>query len=149
MAGVGWYMSVAETALAAATAKTVIEVTAASNHRALIEGVSFFFDGVSVTGQPVVVEALRITTTATGTSGTPVKLDPDMSETLQVDFKHTITVEPTGLTVLKRWNIHPQAGYESVLPITRPIPVPGGDMWGLRFTAPGAVNVIVNVEGQE
>lgn len=149
MAGVGFYMSTAEVALAAATAKTVIEITAGANHRALVEQFGFFFDGISGTDQPVVVELIRIGTTGTGTAGTPVKRDPDMSETLQVDFKYNFTVEPTGITVLKRWNIHPQSGYEVILPITGLYPIPGGDLLGLRFTAPAVVNVIVNVEGQE
>ena len=149
MAGVGFYMSAAEIALVATVAKTIIEVTAAANHRALLEQIGFFFDGVTVGNEPVVVELIRIGTTGTGSAGTPIKRDPDMSETLQVDFKYNFTVEPTGITVLKRWNIHPQSGYEVILPITAPIPLPGGDLVGIRCTAPDVVNVLVNVEGQE
>lgn len=149
MAGVGFYISVVEVALVATVAKTVVEVTAAANHRVLLEQFGFFFDGISVTAEPVVVELIRIGTTGTGTDGTPVKRDPDMSEALQVDFKYNFTVEPTGITVLKRWNIHPQSGYENILTLTAPIPVPGSDLIGFRFTAPTGVNVIVNIEGQE
>lgn len=149
MAGVGFYMSAAEIALVATVAKTIIEVTAAANHRALIEQIGFFFDGVTVGDEPVVVELIRIGTTGTGSAGTPVLRDPDMSETLQVDFKYDMSAEPTGITVLKRWNIHPQSGYEIILPLTAPIPVPGSGLIGIRCTAPDVVNVIVNVEGQE
>ena len=149
MAGVGFYISAAEVALVAATAKTVVEVTAGANHRALIHQIGFFFDAISVTAEPVVVELIRIGTTGTGSAGTPVKVDPDMSETLQVDFKYNMTVEPTGIVVLKRYNIHPQSGYEVILPLDRPFPLPGGDLMGLRFTAPAVVNVIVNIEGTE
>lgn len=149
MAGVGFYMTAGEIALSAATAKTIIEVTAAANHRVRIDSIGFFFDSTTVTNEPVVVELIRITTTGTGTDGTPQKLDPDYSETLAVDFKYNFTSEPTGITVLKTWNIHPQSGYEVVLPLNRPIWLPGGDLIGIRCTAPDAVNVVVNVEGEE
>lgn len=133
----------------AATAKTVIELTAAANHRSHIEVVSFFFDGKVVTDEPVVVEMLDVGTTGTGTAGTEEKVNRGDGEAIQTSFKYNFTVEPTGLTVLKRWNIHPQTGYERELPITRPIPIAGSDLWALRFTAPQAVNVIVNLEGNE
>ncbi len=149
MAGVGFYMTVAEIALSAATAKTIIEVTAGASHRARIDHIGFFFDGTAVTNEPVVVELIRIGTGGTGTAGAPVLLDPDMSETLQVDFVSNLSVEPTGITVLKTWNIHPQSGYEVILPLTRPIWLPGSDLIGIRCTAPDAVNVLVNIEGEE
>ena len=149
MAGVGFYMTTPEVALVGTTLKTAIEITAGANHRALIESLGFFFDGVLGTDAPVVCSLVRIGTTGTGTAGTPVKRDPDMSETLQVDFKYNFTVEPTGKTILKSWNIHPQSGYEYIFPLTSLYPIPGGDLLGVQFTAPVAVNVIVSVEGTE
>lgn len=149
MAGVGFYMTAGEIALVGTTAKTIIEVTAGADHRVRIDSIGFFFDSTAVTNEPVVVELIRIGTTGTGSAGTPEKLDPDYSETLEVDFKSNMSVEPTGITVLKTWNIHPQSGYEVVLPLNRPIWLPGSDLIGIRCTAPDAVNVIVNVEGEE
>lgn len=149
MAGVGFIASTPEVALVGATAKTVIEITAAANHRAILHDIGFFFDGVSVTNEPVVVELIRIGTTGTGSALTLQKRDPDYSETIQTSAKYNLTVEPTGITVLKRWNVHPQSGYEIIIPLGKEIPLPGGDLIGLRFTAPDAVNVIVNVEGEE
>lgn len=149
MAGIGFYMTAGEISLTATVAKTIIEITAGTNHRARIDSIGFFFDGTTVTNEPVVVELIRITTTGTGTSGTPQKLDPDNSEALQISFKYNLSVEPTGITVLKAWNIHPQSGYEVILPLTRPIWLPGSDLIGIRCTAPNAVNVLVNVEGEE
>jgi hypothetical protein len=149
MSGVGFYMTTGEVALSAATAKTVIEVTAAANHRAVIKKIHLWFKGVSVTDESVTVDLIRIATTGTGSAGTPVKRDPDMPETLAVDFKHTFTVEPTGVTVLETFSIHPQSGYAEVLPIEWPIPIPGGDLWGIRCTADNAVSVIANVLGEE
>ncbi len=149
MSGVGFYMTTPEVSLVAATAKTVIELTAAANHRVLIKKIHWWFKGVAVTDESVTVEFIRIGTTGTGSAETPEKRDADMSETLQVDFKSNFTVEPTGITVLETFSVHPQAGYAEMLPIEFPIPVPGGDLWGIRFTADVAVNVIANIIGEE
>lgn len=148
MAGVNFVISAGEIALVADTAKTVLEVTAAANHRALLNEVSFMFDGTAVGNEPVFIEEIAITTTGTGTAGT-VQKRGDFGETIQTSFKYNMSAEPTGITVLKRYNIHPQAGAIIPLPITRPIPIPGGDLWGLRMTAPDNVNVVVNAEGEE
>lgn len=151
MSGVGFFMTTPEVALVATVLKTAIEVTAAANHRALVESIGFTFDGVVVTDAAVVCSLTRIGTTGTGTDGTPVKRDPDMSETLQADFKYNFTAEPTGKTILKSWNIHPQSGMEYFLPLTSLYPIPGGDLMGVEFTCPTgvSVNVIVSIEGTE
>lgn len=149
MSGVGFYMTTPETTLDAATAETVIEVTAAANHRAHITKTIVSFKGKTVTNEPVTVELIRIGTTGTGTSGTATKVDPDMSETLQTSFKHTMTVEPTGITVLETYYIHPQGLLVEYLPIEAPIPIPGGDLWGVRCTADEAVTVGVSLKGNE
>lgn len=150
MSGVGFYMTPGEDiALVAATAKTVIEITAGANHRAILRKLGFYFDGVIVTGESVLVEAIRITTTGTGTAEAPQKVDADASETLQVDFKSNFTVEPTVGAVLEVWKVHPQGGYAEFMPIDVNIPISGGDLWGLRMTAPAAVNVVVTVRGEE
>lgn len=148
MSGVNVVLSAGEIALVATTAKTVIEITAASNHRVLIEEISFMFDGVTVSNQPVFVEEIVIGTTGTGTGGT-VNKRGDYGETPELSYKYNMSAEPTGITVVKRYNIHPQAGILIPLPITRPIPIPGGDLWGLRMTANENVNVVVNVEANE
>ncbi len=150
MSGVGFYITTPEVALVAATAKTAVQIIAAANHRVKVDRFSFFFDGQSVGDEPVLVEWNLLGGSApTGTAGAPVKVDPDDSETLQVDFVYNMTVEPGISTVFARWLIHPQGGYELVLPIHRPMIINGGDDYGLRFTAQNAVNVVVNVEGEE
>ena len=149
MSGVGFYMTTGEVSLVATTAKTVIEVTAAANHRAVIKKLHLWFKGTSVTEESVTVDLIRIGTTGTGSAGTPTKRDPDMSETLQVDFKYNFTVEPTGITVLETFSIHPQSGYAEVLPIEWPIPIPGGDLYGIRCNSDNNVTVIANILGEE
>lgn len=149
MSAVGFFMTTGEVALVAATAKTVIAVTGATNHRSLIKTIGIFFKGTTVSNEPVTVDLIRCTNAGTGDAGAPVKVDPDMSETLQIDFVSNLSAEPTGITVLKTWYIHPQSGYEIVLPFDGPYPLPGGDFMGIRCTADDVVTVGINLEGEE
>ena len=149
MAGVFFYMDTGEVSLTATTAKTALEITAAANHRVLIHEINVMFKGTTVTNEPVTVQLTRFATTGTGTSGTAQKYDPDYSETIQATWKYNDTVEPGSQTVLKTWAIHPQSGVIYPLPIDRPIPLPGGDLIGIRCTADDAVTVLVSILAEE
>ena len=149
MSSVGFYMATGEISLVATVGKTIIEVTAGANHRVIITSIGIFFKGKVVGNEPVTIDLIRIGTTGTGDAATPQKVDPDMSETLQVDFKEDMSVEPTGITVLKTWFIHPQSGIEIILPFDRPIIIPGSDLLGIWCKADEAVVVGCNVEGEE
>ena len=149
MAGVFFTMTTGEVTLVAATAKTAIEVLAATNHRCLIHEIRVMFKGTTVANEPVTIEEIRFTGSGTGTAGTEVKRMVDDSEALQTSFEYNHTVEPTGITVLSNWYIHPQSGIVQPLPINRPISVPGGDFWGIRCTADDAVTVGVHIEAEE
>ena len=153
MSGLDFIMSAGEISLAApTTAKTMFEITAAANHGCQIKLLSFFFDGVTVTDEAIFTEFLRVTGTCTGTAGAEVKMNPDDPEAIQTSFKFNATVEPTGVTVMKRFNIHPQGGYEMVFPIDKPWPVRGGDFFAIRMTIPTggtAINVVINAECEE
>ena len=139
----------AEIALTAATAKTVIQLVAASNHPVKLLGWGVFFDGTSSTAEPVVVELLRQTTAGTMTSLTPVKVDPGRDETLQTTAQHTATAEPTAGDVLARRNVHPQSGYEVMYPFGQEMIIPGGGRIGIRCTAPAGVNVAAEMRFEE
>lgn len=139
----------AEVALSAATAKTVLQLVAASNHRAKVLGWSVSFDGVSTTDAPVVVELERQTTAGTMTSLTPKKLDDSLAETLQTTAQHTATVEPTSGDLLDSMNVHPQGGYQVMYPLGQEPIVGGGDRVGIVCTAPAAVNVIAKILFEE
>lgn len=149
MAGVFFYMDTGEISLIAATAKTAIEIAAASNHRCLIHEITVMFKGVTVTNEPVTVELTSFAASGTGTAGTSRKFDPDYSEAIQTGFEYNHTAEPASQTVLKTWAIHPQSGIIYPLPINRPIPVPGGDFLGVRCTADDAVTVLLNFIAEE
>jgi hypothetical protein len=96
----------------------------------------------------VQVRLLRQTTAGTMTSLTPVMLGVG-SETVQTTAQHTATVEPTAGNILDIAEVHPQSGYEVVIPFDQPIEVPGGGRLGVECTAPAAVNVRAKIIFQE
>ncbi len=134
----------AEVALAAATAKTVLQLVAAANHRVKVKSWGVSFDGISETAAPVVVELLRQTDAGTMSALTPQKTRP-ASETLQTTAQHTATAEPAGTTVVDSMEVHPQGGYEKVCDYE----IGGGERFGIRCTAPAIVNVIGKMDFEE
>ena len=132
-----------EVALSAATAKTVLQLTAPTNHRVKILGYGVFFDGTSTTAEPVEVVLQRQSTAGTMTSLTPAKLDDSLAETLQSTAQHTATAEPTSVSngTLDVIEVHPQQGYEKLYPLGQEPIIGGGDRVGIICTAPATVNV--------
>lgn len=140
MAGILVGATTAEIALTAATAKTVLQVVAPANQRLELKRWGVFFDGTSPTNEPVQVRLLRQTTAGTMTALTPVMLAAG-SETVQSTAQHTATAEPTAGNTLDVAEVHPQSGYEVVIPFDQAIEVPGGGRLAIECTAPAAVNV--------
>ncbi len=132
MAGLICIAQTTEVALAIATAKTVIQIAAPSSQRLRLKRWGVFFDGVSATDEPVQVRLLRQTSAGTMTTLTPVK---------QSAAQHTATAEPTAGDVLDVAEVHPQSGYEVLIPFDMSIEIPGGTRVGIECTAPAAVNV--------
>lgn len=149
MSGVRFTMLTPEVDLVAATAKTIIEVTAAANHRVLLHEIRVMFKGTTVGNEPVTVEEIVCSVSGTGTAGTPRKRLPDDPETLQTSFEHSLSGEPTVSYVLGQWYIHPTSGIIQPLPLDKPIVIPGGDIWGLRLTADDAVVAMAHLEAEE
>jgi len=141
MAGINVGAITAEVALTASTAKTTVQLVAASNHPIKVYRWGVAFDGVSTTAEPVVVTLMRQSTAGTMSALTAVKLS-NHSETLQTTAQHTATAEPTSGDVLDRVNVHPQSGFEIIFPLGQEIDVPGGGRIGIVCTAPANVNVI-------
>ena len=148
MSGIGFYFDTGEVA-SITTAKTVLRIAAAMNHRVFVKAFTIGLKGLVVTNEPVTIELIRFTSDGTGTSGTVRKKDVDASENVEAGFKHTYTVEPTGVTVLKSFPLHPQGTWGEVLPIESPIEISGGDFWGIRITADDSVTAMVNVDCDE
>lgn len=132
------------------TAKTIIGIGAAANHRVHIKKIKLGLKGTTVTNEPVTVDYIRFTTDGTATAGAPVKSNPRDPESLQGDFVHTYTVEPSvGLAVEESFTLHPQGSVIEELPIERPIEIEGGKFWGIRLTADNAVTAIATVVCEE
>src|SRR4051812_36005515 len=89
----------AEIALSAATARTVLQLVAATNHRVKILSWGVYFDGISATAEPVQVRLLRQTTAGTMSALTPTKGDESITDTLLTTAQHTATIEPTNTEI--------------------------------------------------
>lgn len=148
MAGIGFKCNTAEIATGT-SAKTLLQVVAASNHRITVNEWSISFKGTSNTASPILVEVLRQTTAGTMSALTPVKADSADDETLQTTAQHTATSEPTASDVLDRVLVHPQQGYTWVATPGKELVVPGGGRLGVRVTAAADVNAVATIKGEE
>jgi hypothetical protein len=131
------------------SAKTIIQIVAAANHKVKIDEISISFNGVSNTAEPIKVDVLRQSTAGTMSSLTLVKDPDDWGETIQTTAQHTATAEPTAGDVLMSEHVHPQQGYTWQAPFGREIVVGGGDRIGVRVTAAASVSAIARVSGEE
>ncbi len=138
-------------ALAAATAKTVLGVVAASGVGARLNELGVSFDGVSASAVPVLVELCDSTGATAGTPGaTPApKQVRGLARTAQCTAGNAYSAEPTVLTVLKHWLIHPQTGFRHQLPLGREVEHVGAGGLFIRVTAPAVVNVRADMEFEE
>ena len=137
-------------ALSAATAKTVVQLVAAANHRVKVLGWGVFFDGATSTATPVLVELLRQTSAGTMTALTLVKTNDPGAETLQTSAQHTATVEPTAGNVVSRLDVPAYGGmYQVQLPPGQEIIMAGGERLGIRCTAPATVNAVAELFFEE
>ena len=131
------------------SAKTLIQIVAASNHKVKIDEISISFNGVSNTAEPIRVDVLRQTTAGTMSSLTLRKDPDDWDETIQTAAQHTSTGEPTPGDVLMTEYVHPQQGYTWQAPFGREIVIGGGDRLGIRVTAAASVSAVARVSGEE
>lgn len=138
----------AEVALAAATAKTVVQLVAPSNHRVKVVGWGVFFDGTSGSAEPVQVRLLRQSSAGTMTALTPVQVRP-VAETIQSTAQHTATSEPTAGDVIDCAEVHPQGGYEVKYPLGQEPVLAGAGKVGIECTAPAVVNVRAKILFEE
>lgn len=141
----------ADVALTAATAKTVLSVINAANSLIRLCELSVTFDGISATAEPATIELCSSTQAGAGTSTsqTPVQIR-GATRTVQATGARNYTAEPTTLTVLKRWLVHPQAGLIIQFPLGRePEQVTTADALCLRVTAPATLNCQGYLEFEE
>jgi hypothetical protein len=104
--------------------------------------VGLSFDGTTAGNEGVVIELglCDLTGAGTNTDGTPVQIYGP-TRTAQSDFKHSYTAEPTTITVVAVWIVHPQTGVTYTFPLGRELQqVTTADAIVVRATAPNAVN---------
>lgn len=148
MADIHCIAQTSEVALAAATAKTVIQIVAPANQKLKVKSWMVSFDGISATAAPVQVVLMRQTDAGTMSALTPVKKQTT-SETIQSTAQHTATAEPASSDILASVEVHPQTGYEKIYVPGDEIIVGGAGRLGIVCTAPAVVNVRANIEYEE
>jgi hypothetical protein len=148
MSGVGFRAVTGEIATGT-SAKTLLQVVAAANHRVLIKEISVSFKGTNNAHAPIKVDVMRQTDAGTMSALTPVKSDDSADETLQVTAQHTSTGEPSSGDVLMTEEVHPQTGFVWQAPFGGEIPVGGGDRIAVRVTAGNDVSSISRMVGEE
>lgn len=136
------------TALAAATAKTLINLIAAATVGVQLREIAIAFDGVTASGIPVLIEICQSTQAGAGTPGTsptPAQYK-GRAITVGVTAGESYSVEPTALTAIWHTLVTPNGG-------TLIIPFAIGDEFetdlsggtikalAIRATAPAIVNV--------
>lgn len=139
-----------DVALSAATAKTILGVVAGSGITIRVTEFDVSFDGTSSTAEPVTVELCRGdgSTAGTSTSQTPAQVR-GATRTVQSSGARNYTAEPTSLTVVKRWLVHPQTGRGVQFPLGRECEHTGAGGLFLRLTAPATVNAQAFIEFEE
>jgi hypothetical protein len=122
-AGASGWVAIADgvAAAAAGTAKTVLNVIAAANRAVKITEVGVGLIGASGSAKPVLVELCTSTQASAGTSTavTPAATDAGDATTVQATAAKAYSAEPTALTPIRRWRVHPQAGMVVQFPLGR------------------------------
>jgi hypothetical protein len=135
------------------TAKTVITISAPSNQRVKIKGISIFGKGTSNTDTPVKVELMTYASISGGTAGsvTTSKQDGDMGETLQSTVNGNYSAEPTYTSpvTVQLWECHPQTGFSVFFPLHDEIILKGGTGFAVRLTSNQNETMSVNVTAEE
>lgn len=148
MAGVRFNINTGEVA-SGATGKTFLRVTAASNHRALIDELHIGFKGTSNTDAPFLLEIYRGRTDGSGSSAvTPAKENSGDSETLAVTAAKTFTGEPSGGTLIFATEIHPQGGFDWIN-TKNPFIILGGATLDFKITSAANYSGTILLRGEE
>lgn len=139
-------------ALVAATAKTILNVIAASGKSFKVTEVAVGFDGVTSSAVPVLVELCRSTQAGAGSSSavTPRRVSGDPNITVDSTAAKNYSAEPTTLTPMREWLLTPNGGLLVVpFPLGREAEAVVAQAIAVRCTAPAGVNVRGYIEFEE
>lgn len=145
MAKAGYSVGVgADVTLSAATIKTVLGVKSGAAFGLDLYKLGISFDGIVSTAEPVLVELCYCTWATNGpgtnsTSETPIQ---GYGRVLAhgVTAASNWTSEPTVLTVLDEWKLHPQMGMKEYIPLGQTFDCALGEGFAIRCTAPATVD---------
>jgi hypothetical protein len=133
-------------AIAANTAETILQLTAAANHRVRIKAFSVTVAGTAALD--LIVRVLRQSTSGTsGTTVTPVKIEPAAAETIQTAAATNFSAEPTAGNVLQYKRL--QGSYEKIFPLGQEIIVEGGGRIGVEITCTATATVAAEILFEE
>lgn len=135
--------SVDGVALAAATAKTIIQLVTPATARMELLELDISLDGVTAAAVPGLVELITQTTAGTMSALTPTQDDTAAPASL-VTAQHTATAEPTtGTLLMRKWRVSPYGG----LGVFRfdGLKLNVSSRLGLRCTFAAIVNVTANL----
>jgi hypothetical protein len=152
MAGLICSVNSGEVSLAAATAKTVLQIKAPANQRVLIKALRILGkQDAGGTDKPLKVRATRSTANfGTGSAATPGKRNPSNGETVQTAAAGNFTVEPTTPSDSGQWwEVQPQSGLEEFFGPGDEIEIPGGQSWQLEMTSNATPVVLATVDFEE
>ena len=152
MAGLLLTATSGECTLAAATAKTLLQIKAPTNQRVLLRSLAVI--GKQAAGGTDAVVKVRLTRSTanfgTGTSVTPIKMDPAWGETVQTTVAKDFSGEPTNPTDISYWlEVQPQSGL--ILPFAPGLElrIPGGAALNIECTSTGTPTLTVSVVIEE
>jgi hypothetical protein len=140
-------------ALAAATAKTIVNVIGAANDIFRITELYVGFDGATSTAVPATVDfcySTQATAGTPGTSPTPQQIR-GATRTVRATGGLAYSAEPTVLTVYKSFLVPAYNGSLLIqFPLGRePEQIVTADAFCIRVTAPAIVNVMAYLEFEE
>jgi hypothetical protein len=135
-------------ALAAATEKCLIVLTAPAQQRLKLKSLGIYFDGISSTAVPVQIVIARASSAGTSTAATPARTGAG-SETPQATAGVDASANPTKGDILEIMNCHPQGGYKNLHPFSDEVLVPGGGRVAVYAKAAAAVNLSATLVYEE
>jgi len=142
----------AEIALAAATRTAIGRINAPATQIVVVTNLDLFFKGIVVTGTPVFVEVLRVTTDGTGMAArNPLQTVPKATALQTTGAVGPVSGAnlPTAGDVLRTKLIHPQTGILYPFPLGQQIEIPGGGRLAVFLTAPEATSGTYVLSGEE
>jgi hypothetical protein len=150
MASTGYVVNTGTIALAAATAKTCLNVIAPAQFGLCLVGFEISFDGVTASAVPVLVEIAMCSQAGAGTpAGSPPTPVQIRGQTVAhgCTIGHNYSAEPTVITPSYDWWIDPNKGVlDRLWPLGREFEQNPSKGIAVRCTAPATVNVRVSME---